>query len=44
MLYVAKRVANYVVIAAAGFILGRFAVRAAINLLAGGTLFGGNFL
>lgn len=29
---------------AAGFILGRLAVRAFMNLLLGGTLFGGNFL
>lgn len=28
----------------AGFILGRLAVRAFMNLLLGGTLFGGNFL
>lgn len=31
-------------IVAAGFILGRLAVRAFMNLLLGGTLFEGNFL
>lgn len=31
-------------IAAAAFVLGRLAVRAVMNLLLGGTLFGGNFL
>ena len=32
------------VIAAVAFVLGRLAVRGALNLLVGGTLFGGNFL
>ncbi len=32
------------VLAAAGFVLGRLAVRAFLNLLPGGTLFGGDFL
>lgn len=31
-------------IAIAAFVLGRLAVRAFLNLLLGGTLFGGNFL
>ena len=31
-------------IAVAAFLLGRLAVRAFMNLLMGGTLFGGNFL
>jgi len=31
-------------IAIAGFATGRLAVRAALNLLIGGTLFGGDFL
>lgn len=39
-----KRVLILTIIAAAAFVLGRLAVRAAINLLIGGTLFGGNFL
>lgn len=32
------------VIAIIAFVLGRLAVRAGMNLLLGGTLFGGNFL
>lgn len=32
------------VIAAAGFIFGRLAVRGVLNLLLGGTMFGGNIL
>ncbi|MDO4345682.1 MAG: hypothetical protein Q4C50_12885 [Eubacteriales bacterium] len=32
------------VIAVVAFVLGRLAVRAAMNLLLGGTMFGGNFL
>ena len=39
-----KRLLILLIIAVAAFILGRMAVRAAINLLIGGTLFGGNFL
>lgn len=39
-----KRLLILLVIAAAAFVLGRLAVRAVINLLVGGTLFGGNFL
>lgn len=39
-----KRLLILLFIAVAAFILGRMAVRAAINLLIGGTLFGGNFL
>ncbi len=39
-----KRLLILLVIAAAAFVLGRLAVRAVINLLIGGTLFGGNFL
>lgn len=39
-----KRVIILVVVAAAGIILGRLAVRAIINMMVGGTLFGGNFL
>lgn len=32
------------VILLTGFVLGRLAVRAFMNLLVGGTMFGGNFL
>ena len=39
-----KRLLVLAVIALAGFVLGRLAVRAAMNLLIGGTLFGGDFL
>ena len=39
-----KRLLILLVIAAAAFVLGRLAVRGVINLLIGGTLFGGNFL
>ena len=39
-----KRLLIFLIIAVAAFVLGRLAVRAVINLLIGGTLFGGNFL
>ena len=39
-----KRVLILLIIAVVAFVLGRLAVRAVINLLIGGTLFGGNFL
>lgn len=39
-----KRLLILAVIALAGFVLGRLAVRAVLNLLVGGVLFGGNFL
>ena len=39
-----KRLLILFIIVVAAFVLGRLAVRAAINLLIGGTLFGGNFL
>lgn len=39
-----KRVIILVVIAIIGFILGRLGFRGALNLLMGGTLFGGNIL
>ena len=39
-----KRWAIILIIAAAAFLSGRLAVRAFMNLLLGGTLFGGNFL
>ena len=40
----AKRFIILAIVIIAAFVLGRLAVRAAMNLLLGGTLFGGNFL
>ena len=40
----AKRLIILLLVIAAGMILGRLAVRAVLNLLLGGTLFGGNVL
>jgi len=39
-----KRFIILLVIMIVAFILGRLAVRAVMNLLLGGTMFGGNFL
>lgn len=39
-----KRMLVLAAVAVAAIVLGRLAVRAAMNLLLGGTLFGGNFL
>ena len=39
-----KRIFILSAIALIGFVLGRLAVRALMNLLLGGTLFGGNIL
>lgn len=39
-----KRLLLILIIAAGAFLSGRLAVRAFMNLLLGGTLFGGNFL
>lgn len=39
-----KRLIVTGVIVAAGFVFGRLAVRGVLNLLLGGTLFGGNVL
>lgn len=39
-----KRILIFAAIIFTGFGLGRLAVRALMNLLLGGTLFGGNFL
>lgn len=44
MKQVQKRWVILFVIAVAAFLLGRLAVRAVMNLLLGGTMFGGNFL
>lgn len=40
----AKRIMLIAVIVVVAFVLGRLAVRAGMNLLLGGTLFGGDFL
>lgn len=39
-----KRLLIYLVIAIVAFVLGRLAVRTVMNLMLGGTLFGGNLL
>lgn len=39
-----KRLIILAAVITAAFVLGRLAVRAVLNLLLGGTLFGGNFL
>lgn len=39
-----KRWIVLIIVAIAAFVLGRLAVRAVMNLLVGGTMFGGNFL
>lgn len=39
-----KRVTILLIVIIAAFILGRLAVRAIMNLLLGGTMFGGNLL
>lgn len=39
-----KRTLIILLIVAVAFILGRLAVRAALDFMLGGTLFGGNFL
>lgn len=39
-----KRILILAVVMIAGIILGRLAVRAVMNLLLGGTMFGGNIL
>lgn len=40
----AKRAIIILIIAVAAVVLGRLAVRGVLNLLVGGTMFGGNFL
>lgn len=44
MSFIMKRTIIILVIIVIAFILGRLAVRAVMNLLLGGTMFGGNFL
>ncbi len=39
-----KRIIILLVVMVIAFILGRLAIRAFMNLMMGGTLFGGNFL
>lgn len=39
-----KRLLILAIIAVVAFVLGRLAMRAFMNMLLGGTLFGGNFL
>lgn len=39
-----KKILIYLLIAVIGFVLGRLAERAVLNLMLGGTLFGGNIL
>ena len=39
-----KRIIILLVVVVIAFVLGRLAVRAFMNLMLGGTLFGGNFL
>ncbi len=44
MTLVQKRILILIVVAVIGIILGRLAIRAFMNLMVGGSLFGGNFL
>lgn len=44
MSLVTKRIIILTIIVVTAFVLGRLSVRALMNLLLGGTLFGGNFL
>ena len=39
-----KRILILIIVIIAGIILGRLAVRAVMNLMLGGTMFGGNIL
>ena len=44
MMFTRKRLIILAIVIIAGILLGRLAVRAIMNLMLGGTLFGGNFL
>jgi len=44
MTLVQKRILIIAIVAIVGIILGRLALRAFMNLMVGGSLFGGNFL
>ncbi len=39
-----KQVIKFIIIAVVAFVLGRLALRFGLNLLLGGTMFGGDFL
>lgn len=43
-MFTKKRIIILIIVALIGIILGRLVIRAIINFLVGGTLFGGNFL
>jgi hypothetical protein len=44
MTLIQKRILILIIVIAVAAVLGRLAIRAVMNLLLGGTLFGGNFL
>ena len=44
MTLIQKRMLSLIIVIAVAAVLGRLAIRAVMNLLLGGTLFGGNFL
>ena len=44
MFFTKKRIVILVIVIIAGLVLGRLAVRAFLNMLLGGTLFGGDWL
>ncbi len=44
MTLIQKRILILIIVIAMAAVLGRLAIRAVMNLLLGGTLFGGNFL
>ncbi len=39
-----KQICVFIIVVVVGFVLGRLAFRAFLNMLIGGSLFGGNFL
>lgn len=43
-IFTGKRIVILVIVAIVAIVLGRMAVRGFLNLLLGGTMFGGNFL
>ena len=43
-MFTQKRILILIIVILAGIILGRLAVRAVMNLMLGGTMFGGNIL
>ncbi|TCV89239.1 hypothetical protein [Testudinibacter aquarius] len=44
MTFTPSKIITLIIVAIAGIVLGRLAVRVFLNVLLGGTLFGGNFL